>query len=662
MPEIPGHGSFIPGDSRTREPWHINQQTILRVGILGAIAIALFAFLAIRLWALQVISGNEYLKIAQDNQIRTVRLQAPRGSILDRYGRVLVDNRLSQSVLVWYAELPSEGDRPTRYTVLSNLARVLGIPTRKLIREVEQRKTDPLSPVVAEQDVNRWQSDYILERSNQFPGVEIAPRYVRTYPHSPLTSLSQILGYVGIANEEQLKSDSTGQIAPNDIVGQSGVEAAFDSYLRGQPGLASQRIDAQGRPRSDLIPNPEPQPGDTVSLTIDAKLQWAAQKALKDGIQTARNSQCNGCWNADGGAIVALDVNSGAVLAMATSPTYPASVFSGRVTTSKLARWGLTAATQVEKNYPAIDRATSGLYPPGSTFKPVTAIAAMQAGVLDPTQNLHCTGAMWVNGKKYSNWDPNANSMINLPTALAISCDTYFYQLGRAIYSLPQTSGEPIQFWAKQFGLGQSTKIEIGDQAGLVPTKVWQKSHYTASQDRTWKPGDSLNLAIGQGNLLVTPLQMTRLYAAIATGKLVYPHLLYSIKRDGKVVDAGVSPAPTTINPGALFNERLQAIRQGLDLATHDPLGTSTPVFGTFPIPIAGKTGTAEKYSQQYKRMFSQAWWCGYGPEINPKIAVCAVIENGGHGGVAAAPAARAVFQAYFHIKNSSYQAVTNSD
>ena len=131
---------------------------------------------------------------------------------------------------------------------------------------------------------------------------------------------------------------------------------------------------------------------------------------------------------------------------------------------------------------------------------------------------------------------------------------------------------------------------------------------------------------------------------------------------DGKVVDAGVSPAPTTINPGALFNERLQAIRQGLDLATHDPLGTSTPVFGTFPIPIAGKTGTAEKYSQQYKRMFSQAWWCGYGPEINPKIAVCAVIENGGHGGVAAAPAARAVFQAYFHIKNSSYQAVTNSD
>ena len=662
MPEIPGHGSFIPGDSHTREPWHLNQQTILRAGILGAIAIALFAFLAIRLWALQVISGNEYLRIAQDNQIRTVRLQAPRGAILDRNGHILVENRLSQSVLVWYAELPRKGARPTRYDVLSNLARVLGMSTRKLNREVEKRKSDPMRAVEVEQDVSRWKSDYILERADQFPGVEIAPRYVRTYPHSPLTSLSQILGYVGSASPQQIKSDKTGQIRLNDIVGQSGVELAFDTNLRGEPGLASQRIDSQGHPRSELIPNPEPQPGDTVSLTIDANLQWAAQKALKDGIQTARNSLCKGCWNANGGAIVALDANDGAVLAMATSPTYPASVYSGRVTTSKLARWGLTAATAEKKNYPAIDRATSGLYPPGSTFKPVTAVAAMQAGVLDPSQNLPCTPKMTVSGHTWLNWDPNANSMITLPTALAISCDTYFYQLGRWIYSLPPTSGEPIQFWATQFGLGQHTKIEVGDQAGVVPTKAWQRKHYKALEDQLWKPGDSLNLAIGQKDLQVTPLQMARLYAAIATGKLVSPHLLYSIKRDGRIVDAGVSKAPATINPGAVFNERLQAIRQGLELATHDVNGTSQPVFGTFPIPIAGKTGTAEKWSEQYHRMFNQSWWCGYGPEIKPKIVVCAVIENGGHGGVAAAPAAREVFQAYFHVKNSSYQAVTNSD
>ena len=663
MPEIPGHGSFIPGDPRTREPWHVNQQTVLRAGILGGIAVALFAFLVIRLWALQIISGNDYLRIAQDNQVRTVRLQAPRGPILARGDQILVENRLTHSVLVWYAELPGKGDKPTRYEVLANLARVLGMPTRKLIRDVEARKIDPMRAVVAEQDVNRWQIDYILERADQFPGVEIAPSYVRSYPHSSLESLSQILGYVGSASPAQISGDKTGQIKINDVVGQSGVEAAFDKYLRGEPGLASQRIDSQGRPRSELIPNPEPQPGDTVHLTIDAKLQWATQKALRDGIQAARNSLCTGCWNANGGAIVAMDAKDGAILSMATSPSYPASVYSGRVTMSKLARWGLTPATAKKKNTPAINRATSGLYPPGSTFKPVTAIAAMQAGVVDPAVNLHCGGEMKTSdGRIWHNWDPNANSDINLPTALAISCDTYFYQLGSWIFGLKGQYGEPIQDWSKIFGLGKHTGIEIGDSTGVLPTKAWQAKHYKTSGEQTWTLGDSLNLSIGQKDLQVTPLQMARLYAAIGTGKRVSPHLLYSVERNGRVVDAGVSAAPTTINTGAAFTQNLNVIRNGLYLATHDPLGTSYSVFNNFPVPIAGKTGTAEKWSEQYKRYFDQSWWCGYGPADNPEIVVCAVIENGGHGGTAAAPAAREVLAAHFGVTHSTYQLPTKSD
>ena len=667
MPEIPGRGSFIPGDPRTREPWHVNPQTVMRAGILGAIAVALFAFLAIRLWAIQVISGNEYLRIAQDNQIRTVRLQAPRGAILAQKGQILVENRLTHSVLVWYAELPGKGDKPTRYEVLAHLSHVLGMPTRKLIREVEARKIDPMRAVVAEQDVNRWQSDYILERADQFPGVEIAPSYVRAYPRASLVSLSQVLGYVGSASQAQINGDKTGQIKLNDVVGQSGVEAAFDSNLRGEAGLASQRIDSLGHPRSELIPNPEPQPGDTVRLTIDAKLQWATQKALRDGIQAARNSQCTGCWNANGGAIVAMDAKNGAILSMATSPTYPASVYSGRVTTSKLARWGLTPATAEKKNYPAINRATSGLYPPGSTFKPVTAIAAMQAGVVDPAANLHCGGEMKTkDGRIWHNWDPNANSDINLPTALAISCDTYFYQLGTWIFGLPEQYGEPIQDWAgaKDFGFrvfGKHTGIEIGDLAGVLPTTAWQRKHYKTSGEQTWTLGDSLNLSIGQKDLQVTPLQMTRLYAAIATGKRVSPHLLYSIERNGRVIDAGVSLAPTTI-PGPTFAQNIDIIRNGLLLATHDPLGTSYSVFNNFPISIAGKTGTAEKWSEQYQRYFDQSWWCGYGPADTPEIVVCAVIENGGHGGTAAAPAAREVFAAYFGVKNSTFALPTKSD
>ena len=662
MPEIPGGlGSFVPGDPRTREPWHVNQQTILRAGILGAIAIALFVTLIIRLWALQIISGNEYLRIAQDNQVRTVRLQAPRGSIVAQDGRVLVGNRLSREVLVWYAELPGKGNRPTRYTVLKKLAQALNVQPHRLYREVEQRKIDPLNPVVAKADVNRWQGDYILERADQFPGVEVASRYVRTYPQGWLAA--QTLGYVGSATETEIKNDSSGSIRSGDLIGQSGVEAAFERYLRGTPGVASQRIDSQGHPRSELVANPEPQAGDTVRLTLDADLQSVAQKAIKDGIQAGINSLCNGCWNANGGAIVALDPNNGSVLALASYPNYSPAVSSGHVTNRKLARWGLTATTAAAANYPAINRATSGLYPPGSSFKPVTAIAAMQNG-LNPSENLHCTGTMKVKGHTFNNWDLNANSWINLPTALALSCDTYFYQLALRIYGLPKSYGEPLQRWAKNFGLGQHTGIEIGDYAGVVPTKKWQRQHYKASQDKTWKPGDSINLSIGQKDLQVTPLQMARLYAGIATGKLVYPHLLASVQQsDGRVLEAGVSKVAKTIVGSSDFNQKLDIIRKGLYMATHDSIGTSMPVFGSFPVPIAGKTGTAEKWSEQYQAFFNQSWWCGYGPAVGkPEVVVCAVIENGGHGGTAAAPAAREVFQQFFHEKPSSYTMATHSD
>lgn len=652
---------FMPGDPRVQEPWRVNQQTILRAGVLGGIAIALFVLLAVRLWALQIISGNEYLRIAENNQIRTVRLQAPRGTIVDRRWRELVENRLSNSVLIWYSQLPEKGDRPTRYDVLSHLARVLKMPTIELIRDVKTRKTDPLNPIVAKEDVSQREKDYILERSAQFPGVTIAPRYVRRYPYGELAS--HLLGYVGSASEEQIENDETGLLRLGDIAGQSGAELAFEPYLRGQPGLARQRVDSQGQPRSELVPNPEPEAGDTVRLTLDANLQWDAQEALEDGIQIARNSECEGCWNANGGAIIAIDPRDGAVRAMATYPTYPASIYTGKVTMRRLSRFGLTEKTADEMNRPGINRVTSGLYPPGSTFKPVTALAALGAGIVDPYQNLHCTSEMTVKGLTFNNWDPTADSWINMPTALAISCDTYFYQLANTIWGLPESYGEPIQDWAsKAFKLGQPTGIEIGDEAGVVPTKKWQREHYKAPEDRTWKPGDSLNLAIGQKDLQVTPLQMARVYAAIATGKIVQPHLLASIERDGKVVDAALPSAPTSINTDPVFNRNLEIIRQGLFMATHDGSGTSTPVFGNFDIPVAGKTGTAEKWSEQYKRYFDQSWWCGYGPVDAPELVVCAVIENGGHGGTAAAPAARMVFESYFGVPSVGYQTAIHSD
>jgi penicillin-binding protein 2 len=302
-------------------------------------------------------------------------------------------------------------------------------------------------------------------------------------------------------------------------------------------------------------------------------------------------------------------------------------------------------------------------YPPGSTWKPVTALAAMQEHVISPYTSLLCSPTFNVAGQTFDNWDPNVDSFIDLPTAIAESCDTYFYQVGYDFYGLPASRGHPLQQWASRFGFGDKTGIDVGPETnGLVPTPEWRCTHYGGPPcrgyvDRIWKPGYSVQLAIGQGDLTVTPIQMARFYSMVANGgQLVTPHVAEDVEQptnDPRAPQilrrfAAQPPTQTGVDPGAL-----RAVQEGLFEATHSPIGTSSGVFGTFPVPIAGKTGTAEKvvtlpgYSTPLK--FNQSWWCGYGPTDHPTITVCAVIENGGHGGTAAAPAALKVFEAYFH-------------
>jgi len=253
---------------------------------------------------------------------------------------------------------------------------------------------------------------------------------------------------------------------------------------------------------------------------------------------------------------------------------------------------------------------------------------------------------------------------MDLPTALAYSCDTYFYQLGNDFYLLPPERGHPLQVWAGRFGFGQYTGVDVGPESkGLLPTPEWRKSHFNSAIDKLWKPGDSIQLAIGQKDLLVTPLQMARFYALIANGgKLVTPHVLLGIEQGA----AGAIPHPTVPSPQSINvdPQALTVVRSGLLEATHASFGTSTAVFGSFPVAIAGKTGTAEKFvdpGDGIMRKFDQAWWCGYGPAESPSLVVCAVIENGGHGGVAAAPAALQVFETYFN-KQASIQGAIHSD
>jgi penicillin-binding protein 2 len=399
-----------------------------------------------------------------------------------------------------------------------------------------------------------------------------------------------------------------------------------------------------------------------VRLTINAQLQVAAQNALQYGIQLARNK---GNWAADGGAIVALSPKDGSILAMASSPSYDPSVWSKRVTTRKLAAQGLTPATALARNYPLLDRALDGTYPPGSTFKPLTAIAGLQEHLIKPYAFYPCTGTYTApedtSHRVFHNWDRFVYQGMDLPTAIEQSCDTYFYRAGNAIYELPPDRGQPIQRWARAFGFGKVAGMGLGAQVpGLVPTIAWKHSTFTRASDsccwqvdRLWKPGDSIQLAIGQGDLLVTPLQMARFYAAIANGgKLVTPHVLMDVENpNGTIVPTTAPPAPRPI-PG-LDRKYLKVVQQGLYEATNDSFGTSYGVFGNFPVKIAGKTGTAQKIVTlpTFKGERDQSWWCGYGPANDPKLVVCAVIENGGEGGAAAAPAAEQVFAKFFHVQ-----------
>ncbi len=641
------------------ESYRLTPKLAKRVALLGALVVIGFAALLMRLWALQVLAGSHYAAQAQANQVRTVRVQAPRGTILDSNSRILVTNRPVTSVELTPAGMPKVySERAAEVRRIAHVARVSVRHVTNLILDAE-RRNDLLDPIVVRTEATAPMRTYLEERAAAFPGLTLAQSYIRTYPDGSLAA--QVLGYDGQIPQGDPRLGTDGY-EPGDVVGLTGIERGLDRYLRGVPGLARVRVDSLGRPRSSRLLTTPPMPGQTVRLTIDARLQIAAQNALQYGIERAR---INGNWAADGGAIVALSPKTGSILALASSPSYDPSVYSGRVTTRRLAAQGLTSGTALARNYPALDRALDGTYPPGSTFKPLTAIAGLEEHLIKPYAFYPCTGTYTAPEDKskrvWHNWDLFVDQGMDLPTALAQSCDTYFYRLANKFYLLPKDRGQPIQRWARAFGFGRTSGSDLTPQAsGLVPTTGWKHRTWSRRLDPTnwrvdqlWNPGDSLNLAIGQGFLSVTPLQMARFYAAIANGgKLVTPHVLMDVENpNGTIVPTAAPPAPRPV-PG-LDPAYLRIVKQGLLMGTQDSLGTAYGVFGNFPVAVAGKTGTAQKaiHVPGFTGEADQSWWCGYGPANDAKIVVCAVIENGGEGGAAAAPAAERVFAKYFNVQ-----------
>jgi penicillin-binding protein 2 len=659
---------FLPPDPSVSAPYRLTPGLAVRVGILGIVALAVFALLFFRLWSLQVLSGEKYLKEAQNNQLRVIRVEAPRGPILDREGRVIVGNTPGTAVKLWVGDMPK---KQGRYAMIKRLATVLNVPTGRLAKEVDDRKVDPLTPITVKTAVHDDQVYYLEEHASEFPGVQIQQTYLRDYPYQSLAA--QVLGYVGEISPQELKAKQKSKLdyEPGDTMGKSGVEAKYDGYLRGVAGAAQIRVDSLGHPQSPLEIRRDARPGTAVRLTIDIKLQRAAERAIREGIALAR---ANKHYNVGGGAIIALDPRDGAVRAMASYPTYKPSVYVGRIDPKKLAPLLDNRAAKAA-NYPGLDRVTQVAYPPGSTWKPVTALAAMQEHLLSPYASIQCTGSATYGLDKqvFKNWDPYVNRPMTLPEALATSCDTYFYDVGNRFYEGGDAERSRLQQWARRFGFGAPTGLDIGNEAPswqtIVPTPAWRKKTFKSDWDKAWNPGDSIQLAIGQKDVTVTPLQMARFYAMIANGgKLVTPYVVSGVEQPGTNRQQPVTlqqfppdpPRDAGVDPAAL-----QAVREGLWDATHSVNGTSYGVFGSYPVAISGKTGTAEKVvnlpGYPVGHLEDQSWWCGYGPSDDAQLVVCAVIENGGHGSSAAAPAALRVFEQYFHHKAAT-QTLRNVD
>jgi penicillin-binding protein 2 len=646
LSSLPG---FLPPDPRVEEPYRLTPQMAIRIAILGFVAIALFAVLFFRLWALQVISGERYLEEARNNQVRTFRVSAPRGTITDRDGSLLVTNVPGTLVQLWPAavlELPEA----RRRALLRRLGRLLNLRPREISAAVRRGKADPLTPVTLRVSVREEKAKFLLEHQARFPGVQVVPTHLRRYEHRGLAA--HVLGYVAEISPEQLAERKDEGYAAGDRIGQTGIEATFDRYLRGSPGVGEVRVDALGRVISEREFQQFPEPGLSVRLTLDSELQRAAEEALRFGIRLAQD---NGEWAANGGAIVAMDPRTGEVLALASNPAFDPSIYVGRVEPKELRRLADPSA-----NHPTLNRAIAGLYPPGSTFKPITALAALEEGFLSPTELIQCSPFIRIGEDRqlFRNWDPYRNEPMELTTAIANSCDTYFYEVALRAYERPDS---PIQRWARRFGFGAPRGVGIGPEgSGLIPTPEWRRRTFEGI-DRIWTSGDSVQLGIGQGDVLVTPLQMAVFYSLIANGgKLVQPTLVQQVERPATEGEAAVPvrqfkpPAPRDLG---LDPAALRFIQEGLYDATHAPYGTSTSVFGDFPRPIAGKTGTAEKYVEigSWNGLRDQSWWCGFGPYGDPELVVCAVVENGGHGGEAAAPAALKVFEKHFGVEPGAY-------
>jgi penicillin-binding protein 2 len=601
-----------------------------RFQLVVAVVVGVFLLLTLRLWYLQVMRGEYYRDLSENNRIRVENIPPPRGTIFDRHGRLLVDIRPSFNLAI----IPE--DIQDMEQTLTQLSQVLGCDKDVLEERVEAAASEPpFRPVTLVRDMTRDQLGAVESYRFYVPGVAVQIEPRRSYEWPGFAA--HLIGYVGEIDERQLKDDRYVGYRQGDYLGKYGVEQQWERVLNGQRGGRQVEVDSAGR-QLRVLGEVQALPGQNLVLTLDANLQRRAEEAL----------------SGKSGAIVALDPNNGDILAMASSPAFDQNQFVRGLSTKE---WQDLADDPM---HPLTNKTIQGTYPPGSTFKPVVEAAALEEGVADPGTTFVCTGQLRFGNRSYRCWEKRGHGPLEMYQALVRSCDVYHYQLGLRL------GVDRIAKYARRLGYGSRTLIGLSNETrGLVPTSQWKLNRFGIP----WQRGEDLSIAIGQGFLLVTPLQQAIAYAAIANGgKVVEPRIVQRIESpEGQVLE---EIPPKVAGEAGFKPTTLEFLRRALTGVVQDPAGTGKAAH--LPgILVAGKTGTAQVVrmaeDEPTHRSLDQipyeerdhAWFVCFAPAEAPQIVVAVLVEHGGHGGSAAAPLARQVLEEFFQIKPATRVAGT---
>lgn len=611
-----------------------------RINATGIFAGTVIGALFMRLWNMQVISSSSYTEQAEKNRTRSISTHAARGRILDRNGAVLVGNRPSLVVLAEQSVLDDEAE-------LQILAALIGIPKVVLRLKIEDSSQGLQRGRVIAVDVSRRVVSFINAHPSLFDGVSIEARSQRSYPLGSLAG--QVLGYTGVITSEQLKASQDTQdegkitYEPGDVVGQSGIEASYENVLQGIKGEQVVFVDADGNivNHSSSV---EAQSGSDVVLTLDADIQKAAEDSLSSTIKRLQEHGKPDCF---GGCAIAMDVTNGEIIAMASAPSFSPNMFVGGISSDD---WDMLSSKS--SHNPLLNRGIGGQYPSASTIKPLSTLAALNEGIATPQSSYMCTGYWTGFGAAFGQycWLHTGHGAMTLQTGITHSCDVVFYEVGKGFFYSSNKDG--LQQMFKKWGLGSKSQIDLpGELQGRIPDEAWKREYFASYPDdaKAWQGGDNTNLAIGQGDLLVTPLQMLCVYAGIANrGSIPQPHLMKSIKstsNSGSIIDYKCS---TRISVDEK-DEYMDLIQRGLYGVIYEESQAQASHFTNMKEKVAGKTGTAETSHET-----PTGWFIAYAPYDKPRYVVASVLENSGFGSDGAMYVVRDILGALYHEPDTS--------